>query len=140
MNTNKNAKKNILCVDDEPLILSTIIRIFHKYPYRIIKASNGKEALKLIESENIDLLIIDVYMPEMDGYELLNSIKAKGYENIPAVMLTAAISDQQTMKAYGMGCDYYISKPFHPERIINIVQYFIGDISDKEKKEIEERL
>jgi two-component system OmpR family response regulator len=134
------AKKTILCVDDEEYILSALKRVLRTLPFNVLTASNGEEAVETAIRERPDLILLDVWMPRMTGFEVLKQIREKGLHDTRVVMLTGAGSNQATLKGYQMGCDYYIPKPFKNESVINIVRYLIGDISSRERQELELKL
>lgn len=105
----------ILVVDDH---FDTIefIRLSLAGKYHIITASNGKEALKLLEKNKIDLVVSDVMMPEIDGLSLCEKVKANPkYSNIPIILLTAATLSSQHIKGFRVGADDYMIKPFNTE-------------------------
>ena len=82
-------RPRILCVDDEPKILKFLEAILVKNEYEVILAENGEEALEKIKKERIDLILSDVTMPQMDGFELCRKIKEdERYRSIPVVMIT----------------------------------------------------
>ncbi len=103
---------NILICDDEKDILNTL-KIYLKYPdHTFFTASNGKEALEIIEQEPIDLILLDIMMPVMDGIETLSKIRED--HNMPIIMLTAKGEDSDKVLGLNVGADDYITKPFNP--------------------------
>src|SRR5690625_1821309 len=106
----------VLIVDDDSHIRELLRFFLQKEGYHPITAMDGKEALSLIERENIQLAIIDIMMPNMDGYQLCDHIRT--YYDIPIMMLTAKgeLSDKE--KAYVVGTDDYVVKPFEPQEVI----------------------
>lgn len=106
----------ILTVDDDPHIRELLRFYLQKAGYRSIEAADGKEALSLLEEEGVQLAIVDIMMPNMDGYQLCDRIRNE--YDIPIMMLTAKreISDKE--KAYIAGTDDYVVKPFEPEEIL----------------------
>ncbi|CDT04241.1 putative two-component system sensor kinase/response regulator fusion protein [Sphingobacterium sp. PM2-P1-29] len=110
----KNAKANILLVDDHQELLEFIADDLCE-EYQVQTSNNGVEALKLMESDNFDLIISDVMMPEMDGYELCQHIKENmAYSHIPVILLTAKNSIESKIQGLEFGADAYIEKPFSP--------------------------
>jgi putative two-component system response regulator len=111
------AKKLILAVDDEPSILSAV-KDSLDVKFDVITARNGKEALILIENRNPDLVIMDIMMPEMDGFEAVRQLhKTRTPSNPPIIFLSAktALSDiEQGIKVGGFE---YITKPFSPTKL-----------------------
>ena len=106
----------VLVCDDEPDI-SGAIEIFLKSDgYRVIKASNGKEAIEAVKSEDIQLILLDVMMPVMDGVKALSKIRELG--NIPVIMLTAKSEDTDKILGLNLGADDYVTKPFNPVELM----------------------
>jgi ligand-binding sensor domain-containing protein/signal transduction histidine kinase/AraC-like DNA-binding protein len=110
-------KPIILLVDDNPEILDFISDDLSD-KYAVIKAFNGQEALDMIEIENIQLIISDVMMPVIDGFELCKRIKTNfDYSHIPIILLTAKNTLQSKIEGLEVGADAYIEKPFSPEHL-----------------------
>jgi DNA-binding response OmpR family regulator len=107
----------ILLVDDEEEILDFLERILRN-KYTVFKADNGQEALKILHSEAIQLVVSDVMMPEMDGFELCRVIKSNfEYSHIPVILLTAKNTIQAKVEGLELGADAYIEKPFSKEHL-----------------------
>ena len=108
----------ILLVDDEELILS-VLEVTLEGHYAILKARNGKEALTALDNETVHLVICDVMMPEMDGFELCRQIKSKiEYAQIPVILLTAKNALEAKVIGLEMGADAYIEKPFSEDHLL----------------------
>lgn len=112
----------ILLADDEERIRKLISDFLKREGYRIFEAKNGEEALEVyqVQSSNIDLLILDVLMPEKDGWQVLQSIRETSA--IPVIMLTAKSSEQDQLNGFRSGADDYITKPFSPVLLVARVQ------------------
>lgn len=108
--------KKILIVDDEKDIRDIIGIYLENNGYQAIKAEGGQEALRIIESQAIDLAIIDVMMPDMDGITLCMKIRDK--HNIPILMLSAKNQDMDKVMGLSAGADDYLSKPFNPIELL----------------------
>ncbi|MGJ1193133.1 response regulator transcription factor [Sphingobacterium siyangense] len=109
-----NAKSNLLLVDDHTELLEFIADDLNE-DYQITTSSNGREALDLLASEYFDLIVSDVMMPEMDGFELCQKIKEDiAYAHIPVILLTTKNSIESKIKGLEFGADAYIEKPFSP--------------------------
>lgn len=106
----------ILIVDDDPHIRELLRFYLQKDGYRTIEAGDGQEALDRLEEENIHLALVDVMMPNMNGYELCRHIRS--YYDIPVMMITAKgeIADKES--AYDAGTDDYLVKPFEPKEVL----------------------
>lgn len=129
----KNAR--VLIVEDHPEMQQFVKKILSK-DYSCSLASNGKQALEILESEDIDLVVTDVMMPTMDGHELLKNIRLHNrYYNIPVIMLTALKNESSKLEALSAGVDDYLTKPFSPEELTARVRNMI--IRYGVKKEVE---
>lgn len=105
----------VLAVDDEAGILRLMKLELTGQGFRVITASNGEEALKLVEEQRPDAVLLDVIMPEMTGLEVMRRIREQ--MNVPIIMVTAKDSDQDKVRGLEMGADDYIVKPFSPEEM-----------------------
>jgi len=109
----KSVIKSVLVIDDEPLNIKLIEHIMSDEPmYEIIGASSGTEALEILEKREINLILLDVVMPEMDGFEMLSKIKEK--HKIPVVFMTGNKNIETIRKAAELGVEDYLTKPFLP--------------------------
>lgn len=108
----------ILLVDDEEEILDFLERILQS-KYTVLKTLNGQEALQALELNAVQLIISDVMMPEMDGFELCARIKSNvEYSHIPVILLTAKNTIQAKVQGLELGADAYIEKPFSKEHLL----------------------
>lgn len=107
-------KIKILLVDDKPNNLILLEAILDSPEYRLVKAASGKEALEHLLHDDFALILLDVMMPEMDGFETARRIKQRdGSKEIPIIFITAMDQDEETrVKAYSVGAVDYIFKPF----------------------------
>lgn len=106
----------ILIVDDEAKIREVVKEYATLNGYEVLEASNGLEALDLIESTPVDLVILDIMMPTLDGYEVCKRIKAK--TNIPVIMLSARGEEYDKLFGFELGVDDYVVKPFSPKELM----------------------
>lgn len=104
-------KTKLLIVDDEPDILSTLERYFSMHDFSTVTAQNATEALKVIENEKVNIALLDINMPEMDGIELLKKIKKWDF-SIQVIMMTAYSTFDKTLRSLEMGASDYVLKPF----------------------------
>ena len=105
-------KPRILCVDDEPLNLKLFEVMLEPRGCEVIKAENGREAQERIAEQRIDLVILDVMMPSIDGFEVCRRIKEdEKYRNIPVIMITSLKSKGDRIKGIKAGAEDFISKP-----------------------------
>lgn len=113
----------ILVVDDEPNILLSLEFLLKKNKYQVFIARNGKEALKIISEENPAMVILDIMMPEVDGYEVCQHIKNNDVtKNMKVIFLTAKSKEEDIKKGYAMGADLYLTKPFSTRELIKEIK------------------
>ncbi|KOY15292.1 response regulator transcription factor [Paenibacillus xylanivorans] len=106
----------ILIADDEVEIADLVALHLQKEGYHIVKASDGKAAIHAIQSQSIDLAILDIMMPELDGYEVTRQIREKNH--LPIIFLSAKTSDLDKITGLVMGADDYMTKPFNPMELV----------------------
>ena len=118
----------ILAVDDEKHIVRLVQINLQKEGYDVVTASTGREALEQVERENPDLVIMDVMMPEMGGFEALQIMKAdEKTAQIPIIMLTAKAQDADVFQGWKSGADLYLTKPFNPQELLTFVKRILQD-------------
>lgn len=108
--------KTILVVDDEKRLVSLVESYLAQQGYRVLSASNGREALPVASREKPDLIILDIMMPEMDGYEFMREHR-KEFDT-PIILLTARVEDDERVIGLELGADDYITKPFRPRELV----------------------
>lgn len=112
---------SILVVDDESMMRDLLQRILSRDGYRVVCAEDGQDALEVLERETVDIIISDLKMPRMNGFELLKVVKEK-YPRVAVIMMTA-YGDTYTVKdALLLGADEYITKPFKSFEISMVVE------------------
>lgn len=105
--------KTILAVDDEEHILDLLQYNLENDGYRVVRAESGEEALKLLETNKIDMVLLDIMLPGMDGIEVLRTIRShQHYKKLPVIMLTAKNDEISKVVGLEVGADDYLSKPF----------------------------
>lgn len=115
--------KKILVVDDEEHVVAAIVTNLQLEGYEVIPAYNGAEALELVTEEQPDLIVLDVMMPEMNGWEVLERLKNDpATEQLPVIMLTALSQDRDIEKGWELEANAYLTKPFDPAKLIRIVR------------------
>ena len=114
-------KKKILAVDDEQttcLLLENFLS-----DYEIVTKNSGIEALKWLEKNLPDLIITDIQMPKMNGFEFLKEVRLIGFnKRTPVIMLSGNTESKERIKCYQMGAQDYLTKPFNPEELIEVVR------------------
>jgi len=130
-----DTKARILCVDDEPNVLKFLEAVFVPNGYEVTKAENGEEALEKIRSERIDLVLSDVSMPQMDGFELCRKIKEdERYRGIPVVMITGLTAKADRVKGIEVGAADFISKPIDAAEVLARVRMLLKAREEHERK------
>ncbi|ACN15670.1 two-component response receiver and regulator protein [Desulforapulum autotrophicum HRM2] len=115
----KNTRPDIIIVDDNPHNLRVLSTILKKEGYEIRPATGGQTALAAIDAKPPELILLDIMMPAMNGYEVCECLKKnEGTRNIPVIFITALDDVKDKIKAFAMGCTDYISKPFQEEEIL----------------------
>ena len=109
-------KSKILFVDDEEPIRELVRFYIEKEGFTMLEAGNGVEALEVFENDYVDLAIVDVMMPKMDGWELVKEMK--GIRDVPVIMLTAMGESKDKLKGFDLGVDDYVVKPFDPDELM----------------------
>ncbi len=119
--------KKIVLAEDEPQIARLVEFKLKKEGYQVVWKENGEEALEAIKADRPDLILLDVMMPVMDGYEVLRQIKEdENLRNIPVIMLTARAQERDVVKGIDSGVEDYITKPFHPAELVARVKRILG--------------
>lgn len=106
----------ILMVDDDSNIRELVTIFLEKEGFTVFNAEDGVEALAVLEKTTVDLAIIDIMMPNMDGWELCSAIK--NFQEMPVIFLTARGEIEQKIKGFSLGADDYVVKPFAPEELV----------------------
>ena len=113
---------NILMVDDVPLNLLVVTKMLSRFNFKIRTAPNGVEALLKVDEEKPDLILLDILMPQMDGFETLSRLKANpDTAAIRVVILSALNSTEDIVKGYNLGANDFITKPIIMEKLISCV-------------------
>lgn len=116
------SKYNVLAVDDVPLNLLIVEKMLSKFNFRIRKAANGRIALEEIAKEKPSLILLDLLMPEIDGFEVLRQIRENpDTADIRVVILSALNSTEDIVKGYQLGANDFITKPIIMEKLVNCV-------------------
>lgn len=130
---NKNCY-TILVVEDNEELLTMLVKLLSS-KYKVLQAYNGKEALDVLDTENVDIVLTDVMMPVMDGIELTRQIHSRSEKNmVPVIMLTAKRDDEDRAEAYRVGADAYITKPFNTSVLIARIENLLSNRQNVEKE------
>ncbi|MEN6545290.1 MAG: response regulator, partial [Armatimonadia bacterium] len=104
--------------------------------YEILTAYDGIEALEKVKTENPDMVVLDVMMPRMDGFEVLKNLQADPrYQNIPVIMLTAKAQDADIFKGWASGVSSYLTKPFNPRELLVFVERIFQSLDEPPTEE-----
>lgn len=115
-------KKKILVVDDE-ISICLLLENFLSQDYEVVSINNGLKALEWLENNLPDLILSDIQMPEMDGYEFLSNVRSRGFtKHTPFIMLSARSESKERIKCYKLGAQDYLTKPFNPEELEELVK------------------
>lgn len=109
-------KSTVLVVDDDAEIAYAVSKLLQNEGYNTLKASNGFEALDKLVTDKVDLIILDIMMPKLDG--LSATMKIRERENIPIIMLSAKSEDSDKILGLSIGADDYVTKPYNPEELL----------------------
>ncbi len=119
--------KKILIVDDEPNIVMTLEYAFKKRNFEVYIARDGGEALQILKSNVVDVVLLDIMMPNVDGYQTLKQIKNdKKLSNTKVIFLTAKYKASDIEKGLKLGADKYITKPFSIKKIVSEVHELLN--------------
>lgn len=116
-------QQKVLVVDDNPDLRVIIRRLLEKQGFVVREAGSGRRALEQLKSEIPDVVLLDVMMPEMSGFEVLELIRNDpATSRLPVIMVTAKNEDNDVLSGYQSGADYYLTKPYTPDHLL----YSIG--------------
>lgn len=114
--------KHILIVDDDELVLLSLRELLKSERYEVQTFSRGSEVLGKLDQEDFDLLILDIVMPEMDGFELCRQIRKNDrYKKKPILFLTAKNQEEDRKRGQEVGADLFLSKPISPPELLTLI-------------------
>ncbi len=128
-------KPNILCIEDHPDNMMLMRRLFQPDRYNLIEARSGVQGLSVTESQELDLILLDINLPDIAGFDIARRIRAStnnALAGIPIIAVSANAMKGDAQKAIGAGCNMYITKPINIVELMETVDSFIG-------KEIKQR-
>lgn len=121
------SKAKVLIVDDEPFNIDVLEQAMDGTDYQVLTASNGKEAWEKIQSEEPDLILLDLMMPVMDGFEVLAKVKDDPMlRNTPVIIVSAENDSKSVVKGIKQGAEDYLTKPVDPDQFLKKVKEFLG--------------
>ena len=120
--------KTILVADDNEANRELVAVILQRQGYEVLEASNGREAIVLAKERHPDLVLLDIHMPEMGGYEAVQAIRqAENSKNVPIVALTASAMAGDAEEALARGFTAYLAKPYEISAVVSLVKRLVGD-------------
>lgn len=108
--------RNILLVDDEEKIRDVLASYFHKHGFKTLEATTGSEALEIIKHEAVDLIVLDLMLPDLSGEKVCQMIRRQS--PVPILMLTAKVAEKDRIQGLSIGADDYVIKPFSPQEVV----------------------
>ena len=121
---------NIMVVDDSVSIRQVVSRLMEDQGWKVITAKDGIDALDRLGESRPDLIVLDIEMPRMNGYEFLGALKAQaGFEDIPVVMLTSRTATKHRDKAKAMGAKGFIVKPYNDDEFVGLILKLTGRLT-----------
>jgi len=116
-------EQRILVVDDYGPLLAAVQDILEMEGYTVLTATDGVEALRVMEESCPDLIVTDILMPKMDGYIFCETVRARpGWELVPIIFLTAKAEMEDVLKGEKLGVESYVIKPFDPDELLTVVR------------------
>jgi len=124
--------KHVLIVDDDPLIGQFLVDVLDGKGFTVTVARNGKEGLEAARKQKPDLILLDVMMPELNGFQVCEILRRDAaLEATPVVMLTAMENQKVNELAFEAGAEVCMTKPFQPDRLVNIINLAIENAARK---------
>lgn len=121
------SKQKVLIVDDEPNIVMSLEFLFRRNDYEVLIARNGTEALDLLTSKVPDIILLDIMMPDVDGYEICMVVRSQErLKHTKVIFLSAKSKQSDIQKGYDLGADLYVTKPFSPKNLLTSVKELLN--------------
>jgi len=122
----------ILVVDDEPPIVRLMEFILARQGHEMLVAVNGQEALDKVRTHQPDLVLLDIMMPRIDGYEVARTLRADpATADLPIIMLSAKAQEEDIQKGMDVGVNEYITKPFSPDQLVTVVGDYLSRVAGR---------
>ncbi|WP_419175142.1 response regulator [Desulfosediminicola sp.] len=130
----QSSQATVMMVEDSKTSRKVLSMLFERLGYRIVEAENGAEAMAKAQSASIDLILLDLMLPDINGHELLPKLRQlKGMKNIPVIMLTGRQDSTDRLLGIQSGASEYVTKPFDPKKLTELVQQYIKKTRDPNK-------
>jgi two-component system response regulator ResD len=130
----------VLIADDEYDIRFMLEQLLKLEGFEVSSAANGREALEKLNRDDFDLLILDLMMPEIDGFGVLSELDSARLSRMKVIILSAKATDEDRIRGYSVGAAHYVTKPFDNDSMVDIVRYLVGDLSPQERESIRSRI
>ena len=127
-------KKTVLVVDDDEDLVELLKRYLEKDGYDVLTAFDGNAALNLFRLRDVDLIVLDLMLPKVDGLNVCRSVR--GESQVPIIMLTAKTEEEDRIKGLDLGADDYVTKPFSPGELLARIRAVLRRTSEEEQKEV----
>ena len=127
----------ILVIDDEQRILNFLSSKLRASGYEVFTATSGKEALELVQAQEPDLVVLDIMMPKMDGFETLKELRS--FSSVPAIILSAKGTNADKIKGFDLGADDYLAKPFSPDELVARIEAVRRRVEPSDKRKVYEQ-
>jgi DNA-binding response OmpR family regulator len=126
------AKRKILVVDDDPTMVKLINVNLKLNNYSVVEATSGEQALEVLSNEPLDLVVLDIMMPGVDGWEVLKRIRSDTEtEEMPVILVTAKTQDSDVIRGWELGADEYVIKPFNPLLLVEVIKMVLDRSYDE---------
>ncbi len=123
--------KKVLLAEDEKNIILGVRTCLDAVGYDVEIVEDGKEALNSVRREHPDLILLDLLMPRVDGYEVLKALKKDdATKDIPIIVLTAKAEDEDRQRAMDLGAESYMTKPFKPQELWDLLKQYLSEYDD----------
>ena len=124
--------ERILAVDDDPLVTKLVKINLELNDYIVDEAWDGDSAVRILEKNTPDLMVLDLMMPRMDGWDILKMVREReDLKDLPIILLTAKVHDEDLIRGWEMGADDYITKPFNPIRLSDHVKAVLASTPEE---------
>ncbi len=126
------SKRKILVVDDDPTMVKLINVNLKLNNYSVIEATSGEQALDVLSEESLDLVVLDIMMPGVDGWEVLRRIRGSSEtQEMPVILVTAKTQDSDVIRGWELGADEYVIKPFNPLLLVEVIKMVLDRSYDE---------
>jgi DNA-binding response OmpR family regulator len=126
------AKRKILVVDDDPTMVKLINVNLKLNNYAVVEATSGEQALDVLVNEPLDLVVLDIMMPGVDGWEVLKRVRNNPEtEEMPVILVTAKTQDSDVIRGWELGADEYVIKPFNPLLLVEVIKMVLDRSYDE---------